>query len=109
MTKIDAAALCSDWLDLDTEVTSTFAKSDRDRRVRSSAEFDSMGEAADRVAPPAQVTAAVSMISCRVQVLLDTSFGIPRYSLMNVAENSADCHPRAQLPMTVHAATACRT
>src|SRR5580700_8666460 len=74
MTKIDAAALCSDWLDFDTDVTSTFAKSDRDRRVRSSAESDSMGDAADRVAPAAHTIAAVSTISCMVHGLRGTWF-----------------------------------
>src|ERR1700683_1243216 len=83
MTNIDAAALCSDWLDLDTDVTSTFAKSHRDRRVRSSAASDPMGDAADRVAPPAQTTAAaVSTISCMVHGLRGTWFIIPRHILI---------------------------
>src|ERR1700677_3861696 len=87
MTKIDAAALCSDWLDLDTEVTSTFAKSDRDSLVKSSA-ADSLGEAMDGVAPPAQMNAAANRIRCGVQVLLGAGSGIPRYVLIYEAPST---------------------
>jgi hypothetical protein len=101
MTNIDAAALCSDWLDLDTDVTSTFAKSDRDRRVRSSAESDSMGNATDRGAPPAQTIAAVSTISCMVHGLRGTWFIIPRYILIALpASLRTATQPRKHTTMT---------